>query len=125
MSYDTRPKLHKTGALWRPRNPDSRALASGTVTVNGYKQKIVILPNDHKAKPTDPDFTICASDRPERDPYSPRAGRDEDDPDQAPARADDDRRYDDQAYDGEVERRARTRDAAPRAGARPGTRGPW
>jgi hypothetical protein len=119
MTDDTRPKLQKTGALWRPKNPDSRAMASGVVTVNGWKLKIVVLANDHKAKPTDPDFAICSSERPEPDDYEPRPARRE--PDQARPRSRDDdgaaRRYDDQddrRYDDQADDRAPRRADPPR-----------
>jgi hypothetical protein len=41
--------MRKVGVLWKPR-PGAKSLGSGSITVNGLKQRFVILRNDRKAE---------------------------------------------------------------------------
>lgn len=65
-----RPKLRRVGGIWKPK-PGSRAKGSGSITVNGLRQKFVILVNDKKQPGSNaPDYTIATSDEPEVDSYA-------------------------------------------------------
>lgn len=73
-----RGKLRRVGAIWKPR-AGGKSLGSGTVTINGLRQRFVILKNDRKVDGSrDPDYVLLSSDAPEADEYA----RDQ----QAPAR---------------------------------------
>jgi hypothetical protein len=64
--------LHRVGALWRPR-PGSKSLGSGTITVNGLKQRFVVLRNDRKKEgSSEPDYLLMSGDEPEIDSYTSR-----------------------------------------------------
>jgi hypothetical protein len=67
---DTRQagRLRRVGALWKPK-PGAKSKGSGSLTINGLKQRFVILPNDRKSKDTDPDYVLMSSDEPEVDQY--------------------------------------------------------
>ena len=45
-------------------------LGSGSVTVNGLRQRFLILRNDRKVKASDPDYVLLSSDEPEVDQYA-------------------------------------------------------
>ncbi len=63
-------RLRKVGAMWKPR-PGSRAKGSGSVTVNGLRQRFIVLVNDHKKEGSrEPDFTLMSSDEPEVDEFA-------------------------------------------------------
>lgn len=72
---DTKPKLQRVGALWKPR-PGSKALGSGSITINGLRQRFVILRNDRKAAGSkDPDYLLMSGDAPEVDQYAQRSSQ--------------------------------------------------
>ena len=65
-------KLRKVGALWKPK-AGSRSKGSGSITVNGLRQRFVILENDRKtAGGKEPDYLLMSSDEPEVDQYESR-----------------------------------------------------
>jgi hypothetical protein len=67
-----RERLRRIGALWKPR-PGSKSKGSGAITVNGLRQKFVILVNDRKtAGSAQPDYLLMTADEPEPDPYAQR-----------------------------------------------------
>lgn len=67
--------MRKVGVLWKPRE-GAKSLGSGSLTVNGMKQKFVILENRYKQGPNDPDFVLMSGHPPEPDVYAEReAGR--------------------------------------------------
>jgi hypothetical protein len=57
------------GVLWKPR-AGAKSKGSGRVTINGLRQKFVILTNDRKQKDTDPDYILMTGDEPEVDNYA-------------------------------------------------------
>jgi hypothetical protein len=67
MSED-KPKMRKVGAFWDPK-PNAKSKGSGSVTVNGLRQRFVMLQNDRKKNPKEPDYILMSSDEPEVDPY--------------------------------------------------------
>jgi hypothetical protein len=67
-----RGSLRKVGALWKPK-PGSKSLGSGSITVNGLKQRFVILRNDRKNDgSSEPDYLLLSSDEPAKDEYAQR-----------------------------------------------------
>jgi hypothetical protein len=63
-------RLRKVGAIWKPK-PGAKSKGSGSVTVNGLRQRFVILVNDRKAEGSrDPDYVLMSSDEPEADTYA-------------------------------------------------------
>lgn len=65
-----RGKLRRVGAIWKPR-AGAKSLGSGTVTINGLRQRFVILKNDRKVDGSrDPDYVLLSSDAPEADEYA-------------------------------------------------------
>tara|TARA_R100000963_G_C4590149_1_gene67655 strand:- start:12 stop:275 length:264 start_codon:yes stop_codon:yes gene_type:complete len=62
-------KLHKVGAFWKPKE-DARSKGTGEVTINGMKQKFVMLPNSYKDKQNDPDYNLMSSNEPEVDEWA-------------------------------------------------------
>jgi hypothetical protein len=72
MSTNDRPssRLRRVGALWRPK-PGAKSKGSGSVTVNGLRQRFVVLPNDRKTEGSrDPDYVLMSSEEPEVDEYA-------------------------------------------------------
>jgi hypothetical protein len=65
-------RLRRVGAIWKPK-PGGKSKGSGSVTINGLRQRFVILPNDRKTKDTDPDYVLLSSDEPEADRYAERS----------------------------------------------------
>ena len=62
-------RLHRVGAMWQPRS-GAKSLGSGTVTVNGLRQRFVVLHNERKkAGSNEPDYVLMSSDEPEVDTY--------------------------------------------------------
>ena len=70
MSDQPRGRLRRVGAMWQ--NPGSKTLGSGTVTVNGLRQRFAIFRNDRKQSDRDPDFVLLSSDEPTVDTYAER-----------------------------------------------------
>lgn len=69
-------KLRKVGALWKPK-PNAKSKGSGSITINGFKQRFVVLPNKDKVEGSShPDYVLMSSDEPEVDFYTPRASQD-------------------------------------------------
>jgi hypothetical protein len=63
-------RLWRVGALWKPR-AGSKSLGSGSVTIDGLKQRFVVLPNDRKqAGSSQLDFVLMTSDEPEVDEFA-------------------------------------------------------
>ena len=100
--------MRKVGVLWKPRE-GAKSLGSGSLTVNGMKQRFVILDNRFKQGPNDPDFVLMSGQPPEPDVYAERDQARSTEPGRRAPREDDrdDRRYDDDQVDGDAERRAR------------------
>ncbi len=65
---EQRPPLRKCGGLWKPR-PGSQSKGSGSITVGELKQKFIVVANDRKTKPEQPDYLILAQGEPEPDTY--------------------------------------------------------
>ena len=64
--------LRRVGALWKAK-PGARSLGSGSITINGLRQRFVILRNDRKSEGSkDPDYVLMSSDEPEIDEYAAR-----------------------------------------------------
>lgn len=61
----------RIGSLWKPR-PDAKHLGSGIVTVDGMKQRFIIVKNDWKDGERDPDYRLLSYDPPEPDTYQPK-----------------------------------------------------
>jgi hypothetical protein len=63
-------RLRRVGALWKPK-PGAKSKGSGSITINGLRQRFVILPNDRKtAGSSQPDYLLMSSDEPEVDAYT-------------------------------------------------------
>ena len=63
-------RLRRVGVLWKPR-PGAKSKGSGSITINGLKQRFVILPNDHRREGSkDPDYVLLSGDEPEVDSYA-------------------------------------------------------
>lgn len=63
-------KLEKIGGLWKPK-PGAKSFGSGSITVNGMRQRFVIFKNDRKKEGSkQPDYNLLSSDPPERDEYA-------------------------------------------------------
>lgn len=78
-------KPKRVGSMWKPK-PGAKSLGSGSMTINGWKQKFVIFRNDRKTEGTNqPDYQMMAYDPPEEDTYE-RKGNGGD----RPAKQDDD-----------------------------------
>lgn len=71
MSERSQNPLRRVGAMWKPK-PGAKSLGSGSLTINGLRQRFVVLRNDRKAKDTDPDYVLMAGDEPTADTYIPR-----------------------------------------------------
>ena len=72
---DDRPRgaLRRVGALWKPK-PGAKSLGSGSITVNGLRQRFVILKNDRKKDgSSEPDYALMSGDEPEVDDYARRS----------------------------------------------------
>lgn len=70
---DEQARLHRVGALWKPR-PGSKSKGSGAITINGLRQRFVILPNDRKKSGSrEPDYLLMSSDPPEADDFGQRS----------------------------------------------------
>jgi hypothetical protein len=63
--------LRRVGVLWSPK-PGAKSLGSGSITVNGFRQRFVIFRNDRKRNEKDPDYTLLSGDEPEEDHYAKR-----------------------------------------------------
>lgn len=73
MSEGTR--LRKVGAIWKPKL-GSRSKGSGSLVINGWRQRFVIVVNDRKtAGSTQPDYLLMSSEEPALDPYGKDDGR--------------------------------------------------
>lgn len=65
-------RLRPIGALWKPK-PGAKSLGAGRVTVNGMRQRFVLLPNDRKTDGSnEPDYVLLSSADPEVDTYTPK-----------------------------------------------------
>jgi hypothetical protein len=65
-------RLRKIGAMWAPK-PGAKSLGSGSVTINGMRQRFVVFRNDRKtAGSSEPDYTLLSGDEPEADTYAQR-----------------------------------------------------
>jgi hypothetical protein len=64
--------MRRVGVLWKPRE-GAKSLGSGSVTVNGLRQRFVILRNDKKREgSSQPDYVLLSADPPEVDEYEHR-----------------------------------------------------
>lgn len=73
-----RPPLRRVGAIWKPRTAASpRTRGTGTLTINGLKQRFLVLQNDRKTSDRDPDFVLVTDSEPETDGYAREAHQDD------------------------------------------------
>jgi len=68
MNSQQRAPLRRCGGLWKPK-PGSASKGSGSITVGDLKQRFIIVPNDKKVKPEQPDYLILAQGDAEPDAY--------------------------------------------------------
>jgi hypothetical protein len=62
-----RSPLRRVGAIWKPK-PASKSFGSGSLTINGLRQRFIILKNDRKEPGSaQPDYVLMSSDEPEAD----------------------------------------------------------
>ena len=76
MSEDRqRSSLRRVGALWKPKpGAKSLGLGSGNLTINGLRQRFVVLRNTRKKDgSSEPDYLLMSSDEPDVDEYARRA----------------------------------------------------
>jgi len=67
-----RGTLRRVGALWKPK-PGAKSLGSGSVTINGLRQRFVVLRNERKKDGSNaPDYVLMSGDEPEADEYARR-----------------------------------------------------
>lgn len=65
-------RLRKVGAVWKPK-PGAKSKGSGSVTINGLRQRFVILVNERKKEGSrEPDYLLMSSDPPEVNDYAPK-----------------------------------------------------
>lgn len=62
-------RLRRVGSLWKPK-PGGKSLGNGSLTINGLRQRFVILRNDKKTSEAQPDYVLMAGDEPEVDQYA-------------------------------------------------------
>ncbi len=63
-------RLCLIGALWKPK-PCARSRGTGGLTINGYKQRFVVLRNDRTTEGSRrPDNVLLRGDDPEPDDYT-------------------------------------------------------
>lgn len=63
-------KVRRIGAIWKPRH-GANSLGSGTVTINGWRQRFVILKNDRKMDGSrEPDYLLLSNNTTEADEYA-------------------------------------------------------
>lgn len=63
--------LRRVGALWKPK-PGGKSRGSGSITINGLRQRFVILDNHRKRGDREPDYVLMAGDDPEVDEFATR-----------------------------------------------------
>jgi len=63
-----RSPLRRCGGLWKPK-PGSQSLGSGSITVAELKQRFIVVRNDKKVKPEQPDYLLMAQGEPEVDAF--------------------------------------------------------
>jgi hypothetical protein len=64
--------LRRVGSMWKPK-PGSKVKATGSVTINGLRQRFMVMPNDKKTEGSrEPDYALLSSDEPEVDEYAKR-----------------------------------------------------
>jgi len=63
-----RAPLRRCGGLWKPK-PGSQSLGSGSITVGDLKQRFIVVWNDKKLKPEQPDYLLMAQGEPEVDAF--------------------------------------------------------
>ena len=70
-----RGRLRRVGVMWKPKPGGvSKALGTGSLTVNGLRQRFAMFVNAHKtAGSNEPDYVLLSSDEPEVDEYAQRA----------------------------------------------------
>lgn len=51
--------LETVGALWKPRNPASKAFATGNVKINGQAFRLIVFGNDNPRSDKAPQYTIA------------------------------------------------------------------
>jgi hypothetical protein len=61
-------RLRRVGVLWKPK-PGAKSKGTGALTINGLRQRFVVLTNDHKRTDRDPDYVLMSSDEPEVDDF--------------------------------------------------------
>ena len=69
MNEHQRSSLRRCGGLWKPR-PGSQSLGSGSITVGELKQRFIVVRNEKKAKPEQPDYLLMATAEPELDTFA-------------------------------------------------------
>jgi hypothetical protein len=67
-----REPLRRVGSLWKAK-PGQRSKGSGSITINGLRQRFIVLPNDRKQNESQPDYVLMSSDEPEVDEYARRS----------------------------------------------------
>lgn len=70
MSDERMGRLRRVGVLWKPK-PGAKSLGSGSMTINGLRQRFLVLRNDRKTDgSSQPDYVLVSSDEPEVDEYA-------------------------------------------------------
>jgi hypothetical protein len=66
-----RPPLKRIGAAWKGK-PESKALLTGTITIDGKRQRWLLFKNDKKqgSSSSEPDYVILSGTEPEVDEYA-------------------------------------------------------
>lgn len=68
--HTERGPLRRVGAIWKPK-PGAKSFGSGSVTIDGMRQRFLILKNDRKVDGSkDPDYVLVSSEPPEIDEYA-------------------------------------------------------
>jgi len=68
MPDQQRAPLRRCGGLWKPK-AGSSSKGSGSITVGELKQRFIIVTNDKKTKPEQPDYLLMATGEPETDAF--------------------------------------------------------
>lgn len=64
MSAEQKSDLIKLGALWKPKNENSKVFLTGELNQN---TALLIFENGHKDKPSQPDYIVYAAKKQPRD----------------------------------------------------------
>lgn len=69
MATAQRSPLKRIGAAWKGK-PDSKAMLTGIISIDGKRQRWLLFKNDKKQQASEPDYVILSGTDPEVDEYA-------------------------------------------------------